>query len=142
VGKSQVIFGEFPHEFCPALPLVHEMTPVNHPRQSPQRRPRRRQKHKQQRQKNFPHSNPGGLFRKAGRPLFKHANFQVDGERFSCFVAARRQTAANLSIFSDGGALPRRRYTKSRVSHRCRVEDVAHTSSSDGCVRPKKLARP
>jgi len=40
----------------------------------------------------------------------RRANFQGDGGRFSGFVAARRQTAANYPAFSDGGALPRRRY--------------------------------
>jgi hypothetical protein len=29
----------------------------------------------------------------------RRTNFQGDGERFSCFVAARRQTAANFPLF-------------------------------------------
>jgi hypothetical protein len=41
----------------------------------------------------------------------RRANFQDNGGRFSWFVAACRQTAANFpALFSDGGALPRRRY--------------------------------
>ena len=37
----------------------------------------------------------------------RHVNFQGDDERFSCFVAARRQTAANLSAYFQMAALCR-----------------------------------
>jgi hypothetical protein len=39
------------------------------------------------------------------------ADFQGEGQQFSWFVASRRQATADISArFSDGAALPRRRY--------------------------------
>jgi hypothetical protein len=58
------------------------------------------------------------------QPSFFSADFQRGHGRFSFFVAARRQTAANFSSFPDGGALPRRRYANHGRRSRVRRDSI------------------